>query len=288
MGPLELFIVVVTGLFGALIGSFLNVVAYRVPAGVSLMRESRCPHCDAWVRPWQNVPVFGWLALRGRCASCRASISVRYPVVEAITGVAFAGVTWWVLAGGVGASSRFARSATGETSAGSEGGVWVLVVACLYLASVSIVLALIDLDTHRLPNAIVLPSYIVGGLLLALASLLTGDWVALLRGGIGMAALYAFYFVLRLVRSDGMGGGDVKLAGVLGLYLGYVGWGALVVGAFVAFVIGGIYGVALMLMRRASRKSAIPFGPWMILGAWVGLLVGEVIARWYIGLFVTV
>ncbi|WP_353049903.1 A24 family peptidase [Microbacterium sp. Marseille-Q6648] len=164
----------------------------------------------------------------------------------------------------------------------------MLVVACLYLASVSIVLALIDLDTHRLPNAIVLPSYIVGGLLLALASLLTGDWVALLRGGIGMAALYAFYFVLRLVRSDGMGGGDVKLAGVLGLYLGYVGWGALVVGAFVAFVIGGIYGVALMLMRRASRKSAIPFGPWMILGAWVGLLVGEVIARWYIGLFVTV
>jgi leader peptidase (prepilin peptidase)/N-methyltransferase len=107
----------------------------------------------------------------------------------------------------------------------------------------------------------------------------------LLRGAIGMAALYLFYFVLRLVRPDGMGGGDVKLAGVLGLYLGFVGWGALAVGAFAAFVFGGLYGVALIVLRRAGRKSAIPFGPWMILGAWVGLVAGESVARWYVGMF---
>src|SRR6186997_1775720 len=99
MQPLELFIVVVAGVFGLLIGSFLNVVAYRVPAHISLMRESRCPQCDVAIKPWHNVPVFGWVALGGRCANCNAPISARYPIVEAITGVVFAGVTWWFLAG---------------------------------------------------------------------------------------------------------------------------------------------------------------------------------------------
>src|SRR5918993_5132867 len=91
------FLVVVSGIFGLLIGSFLNVVAYRVPAQISLLRESRCPHCDAAIRPWQNVPVFSWLALRGECANCRAPISARYPIVEALTGVVFAIVTWWLI-----------------------------------------------------------------------------------------------------------------------------------------------------------------------------------------------
>ena len=99
-----------------------------------------------------------------------------------------------------------------------------------------------------------------------------------------MAALYAFYFVLRLVRPGGMGGGDVKLAGVIGIYLGWVGWGALAVGAFAAFVFGGVFGIALMLRRRAGRKTAIPFGPWMILGAWTGVFAGEAVGRWYVNL----
>ena len=106
-------------------------------------------------------------------------------------------------------------------------------------------LTLIDLDTHRLPNSIVLPSYVVAGILFTVASLLTGDWAALLRAGIGMAVLYAFYFVLRLARPDGMGGGDVKLAGVVGIYLGWLGWGALAV--------GGVRGLPL---RRSLRHRA--------------------------------
>lgn len=274
MSPFAIFAIVVAGVFGLLIGSFLNVVVYRVPAGVSLLRESRCPHCDTSVKPWQNVPVLSWLWLRGRCASCSAPIAIRYPIVESATGIAFAAVTWWVLAG-LGAS-------TAEP--------WTLVAllgAFLYLASVSIALALIDIDTHRLPNLIVLPSYVVGGVLLALASVLSGDWVALLRGAIGMAALYLFYFLLRVIRPDGMGGGDVKLAGLIGLYLGYVGWGALAFGAFAAFLLGGVYGVTLIVTRRAGRRTAIPFGPWMIVGGWLGLLVGQPIARWYVGLFVS-
>ncbi|GAB3604444.1 prepilin peptidase [Microbacterium aureliae] len=294
MTQLVVFFVIVAGVFGLLIGSFLNVVAYRVPTGISLMRESRCPHCGQHLRPWQNVPVLGWIGLRGRCARCQAPISPRYPIVEAITGLVFALVAWWWLAvSDVVLDSTLPEylalpTVDGVVKPADLWGLSLVIAAYLYLAAISIVLTLIDLDTHRLPNAIVLPSYIVGGLLLALASLLTGDWTALLRGAVGMVALYAFYFVLRLLRPDGMGGGDVKLAGVLGLYLGYVGWGALAVGAFAAFALGGVYGVALMLIRRAGRKSAIPFGPWMILGAWVGLLAGEGIARWYIGLFVTV
>lgn len=291
MTELVVFFVVVAGVFGLLIGSFLNVVAYRMPAKISLMRESRCPHCDIAIKPWHNVPVVSWIALRGRCANCKASISPRYPIVEAVTGLAFALATWWGLAvydGLLGATlPEYLALPTvdGTVQPADVWGLGLVIVAYLYLAAVSILLTLIDLDTHRLPNAIVLPSYVVAGVLLALASLLTGDWMPLMRGAVGMATLYVFYFLLRLVRPDGMGGGDVKLAGVLGLYLGFIGWGALAVGAFAAFVFGGLYGVALIVLRRAGRKSAIPFGPWMILGAWVGLVTGESIARWYVGMF---
>lgn len=267
-------IVVFSGLLGLAIGSFLNVVVYRVPAGIPLTRESRCPGCGATVRPWQNIPVVSWLALRGRCASCGEKISARYPLVELATGLAFAGVTWMLLA----------------TPAATTAGGWSLVpviLAFLYLVAISIALTLIDLDTHRLPNAIVLPSYIVAAALFALACLLGADWGSLLRAAIAGAALFAFYFVLRLIRPAGMGGGDVKLAGVVGIYLGWLGWGSLVVGAFAAFVLGGIFGLALIALRRAGRRTAIPFGPWMIAGAWVGIVAGESLAGWYTGLLVT-
>jgi leader peptidase (prepilin peptidase)/N-methyltransferase len=275
MQPLELFVIVVAGILGLLIGSFLNVVAYRIPAHVSLMRESRCPHCDVAIKPWQNVPVLSWLVLRGRCASCGEPISIRYPIVEAVTGIAFAGVAAAWLA----VWSPFALTAAEATGAA------LILVAYLYFAAISIVLTLIDLDTARLPNVIVLPSYIVGIALLAVGSWLTGEWAALLRAAIGMAALYAFYFLLRLVRPGAMGGGDVKLAGVVGLYLGYVGWGALAVGAFAAFLLGGLYGLALLAVRKAGRKSRIPFGPWMLTGAWVGIFTGEAVGRWYVDLY---
>jgi leader peptidase (prepilin peptidase)/N-methyltransferase len=286
MGPLAILLVVVAGLLGLLIGSFLNVVAYRVPAGISLLRESQCPHCAAPVRPWQNVPVFSWIALRGKCASCEARVSARYPVVEALTGVTFAVVTWWGFA--VYGGGRFASpSARATTEGAMTQELWalgIIVMAYLYFAAISIVLTLIDLDTHRLPDSIVLPSYVVAGILFTVAAAMTGDWAALLRAAIGMAALYTFYLVLRLVRPGGMGGGDVKLAGLVGIYLGWIGWGALVVGAFAAFVFGGVFGIALILAKRAGGKTAIPFGPWMILGAWAGAFTGEAVGRWYVNL----
>lgn len=285
------FLVVFSGLFGLVIGSFLNVVAYRVPAQASLLRESRCPHCDVAIKPWHNVPVLGWIVLRGRCASCRTRISPRYPIVEAITGVAFAVTAWSgisVYEGTLGTTLTAYLASPAWDGVVRPASVWataLVIGAFLYFAAISIVLTLIDLDTHRLPNSIVLPSYLVAGILFTVASWLSGDWTSLLRAAIGMSALYLFYAALRLIRPGGMGGGDVKLAGLIGLYLGWFGWGALAVGAFAAFVYGGVFGILLMLLRRAGRKSAIPFGPWMILGAWTGVFAGEAIGRWYVNLF---
>lgn len=267
--PALVFVLSFAGLLGLVIGSFLNVVVYRVPAGVPLTRESRCPGCDHAIKPWQNVPLVSWLALRGKCAQCGEPISARYPLVELATGVAFVGVVWFFLA----------------TSTAPMPATIAVIVAYLYFAAISITLTLIDLDTRRLPNAIVLPAYVVALLLLAVACVQGADWSSLLRAAIGGAALYAFYFVLRLIRPAGMGGGDVKLAGVVGIYLAWLGWGALIVGAFFAFVLGGVFGIALMAARRAGRKTAIPFGPWMLAGAWVGIFAGTALADWYVGLF---
>lgn len=265
-------LVVLAGVLGTIVGSFLNVVVWRLPRGESLSHPgSACPRCGHPIRWWDNVPVLSWLVLRGRCRDCSEPIAIRYPLVELGTGIAFAGVFWWLLA---------TQASTAPLAA------FVLVsVAFLYLAAISIALGLIDLDTHKLPNAIVLPSYIVGIVLFSAASIVSGRADALLGAAIGMAAMFVGYLVMALVYPAGMGLGDVKLAGVLGLYLGWLGWGAVVVGAFAAFVLGGLYAVVLLVLRRVNRKSGIPFGPWMLLGAWVGVFAGETIARGYLALF---
>jgi leader peptidase (prepilin peptidase)/N-methyltransferase len=252
-------LVVLASLLGLAFGSFANVVAYRVPAGMSLLHPSRCPSCEAPIRSWQNVPVLSWLLLRGRCAECSVRISPRYPATEAINAVAFALLAWFV-----------------PSVLGITGVPGVLVwTAFAWLAVVTSVLVMIDLDTQRLPNVVVLPSYGVGLVLLSLACVFGADWSAMLRALIGMAVMYAVYSAIRLVRPDGMGGGDVKLSGVAGLYLGWVGWGALAVGWLAAFVLGAGFAIALMAGGRANRRTALPFGPWLLAGTWAGIWFGE-------------
>jgi leader peptidase (prepilin peptidase) / N-methyltransferase len=148
----------------------------------------------------------------------------------------------------------------------------VVIVAYTVFAVVSGVLVVVDARTHRLPNAIVLPAYPVALVLLALACLLGWPWGAFLRGLVGGAALFAFYLLLRLVQPRGMGGGDVKLAGLVGLHLGFLGWGQLVVGAFAGFLLGGLYGVLLIVLRRARGRTRLAFGPWMLAGTWAVIL----------------
>lgn len=251
------------GVLGLLIGSFLNVVVWRVPRGESVVTPpSACPRCGHRIRGRDNVPVLSWLLLRGRCRDCSAPISGRYPLVEAVTGVLFALV-----------AVRLGLS-------------WAL-PAYLYLAAVGVALALIDLDVHRLPDAIVKPSWAVVAALLTLASWNPGgeaDWSALLRAAIGALALWLFYLALVIIKPGGMGWGDVKLAPLLGAALGWLGWGSLTVGAFGAFLLGGLFSIGLLLTRRAGRKSGIPFGPWMIAGAALGVAVGEPLWRWYLDL----
>lgn len=260
-------VLVLSALVGLAVGSFLNVVVWRVPRGESVAHPpSACPRCGHAIRARDNVPVLSWLLLRGRCRDCGEPISGRYPLVEAATGAAFALVAWLCWAQDV---------------------PWLL-PALAYLAAVSIALALIDLDVHRLPDAIVLPSYPVALALLALASWNPGgeaEWGPLLRALIAGAALFGFYLLALVVYPPGMGLGDVKLAGVLGLYLGWIGWGAVLIGWFATFLLAGLFAIGLVLAGRARRGSGIPLGPWMLLGAWVGVAAGEPLWDAYLGVF---
>jgi leader peptidase (prepilin peptidase)/N-methyltransferase len=256
------FLVFVCALLGLVIGSFLNVVIYRVPRGESVVRpRSHCPGCGEQVRPRDEVPLVSWLLLKGKCRDCGARISARYFVVELLTGVLFAGI-----------AARFGYSAD--------------LPAYLYLAAISVALALIDLDVRRLPNSLTLPSYLVGAVLLAIAALVGHDGGALLRAFAGMAALYVAFFALAFAYPGGMGFGDVKLAGVLGLYLGWLGWGSVVVGAFAGFILGGLVGISLILFGSAGRKSKVPFGPFMVTGALLAVFIGQTVASGYLSVTV--
>jgi leader peptidase (prepilin peptidase) / N-methyltransferase len=251
----------IVGLVGLAVGSFLNVVIHRVPRDESLIRPgSHCPNCDVEIRNRHNIPVVGWLLLRGRCADCRAPISARYPLVEAGTAVLFVAV-----------AARFGWS-------------WLL-PAYLYLAAVAIALAAIDLDVMRLPDRIVLPSYIVALVLLVPAAVAERNGEAAVRGLVAAALMYAFYWVLAVL-PKGMGGGDVKLAPLLGLYLGWLGWSSVAIGLFAGFLLGGVVGVVLLATRMAGRKSRIPFGPYMLAGAFLAVFAAAPIADWYSALLI--
>lgn len=246
---------------GLLVGSFLNVVILRVPAGESVVvPPSRCGTCGAAIRPADNLPVLSWLLLRGRARCCGEPISPRYPLVELLAGGAFAGVAAWL------------------------GPSWEL-PAYLYVAAVSIALAVIDLDTLLLPYSIVMPSYGIVALLLGVAAIDgPSPRDAAVRAAVGGAGLWLLYRFLHLVRPDGMGYGDVRLSGLLGAVLAWRGWDCLAVGSFAAFLLGGLGGATILLLRRGDLKTQIPYGPYMIVGSWVGLTAGGVVADWYLGL----
>ena len=247
-------------LLGLLIGSFLNVVIARVPQRRSVVSPpSSCPSCGSRIRSRDNVPVAGWLLLRGRCRDCATAISARYPLVEALTGGLFA-----VLA------LRF--------------GPDPVLPAYLYLAAVGVALALIDLDVRRLPDVLTLPSYPVGAGLLAVGAAFGSPSGSLLRALVGGLAMLTFYFLLCLAYPAGMGFGDVKLSGVLGLFTAWLGWGAFAVGLFAGFLFGGVWGIGLILLGRGGRKSTVPFGPFMLLGALVAVLAGQPLAEAYLRL----
>ncbi len=254
MTGLQVAALALVALLGLGVGSFLTVVVHRVPRGERLAGlPGACPACGHAIRARDAVPVLSWLLLGGHCRDCAAPVSPRYPAIELATGALFVLVAV-VLGGG--------RSP------------WA-VPAFLSLAAVSVALAVLDADTRTLPNRIVLPAYPVSLMLLAFASAGTTDGAALVRALAGGALLFLFYLALAAIAPSGMGLGDVKLSGVLGLHLGWLGWAPLVLGAFAAFLLGGIVAVVLLATGRARRSSSIPFGPCMLAGAWVAVLLAE-------------
>jgi len=251
-------VTVVCGLFGLAIGSFLNVVIWRVPRGESVVSPpSACPGCGTPIQPRDNIPVLSWLLLRGRCRQCGTRISARYPLVELLTAVLF-----------VVAALKF--------------GLHAELPAYLYLVGVGVALAFIDLDVKRLPDVLTLPSYGVAVVLLGLASI--SEPHLLLRAVRGGLAMFGMYFALAFAYPAGMGFGDVKLSGVLGLYTAWLGWDVWGAGLLLGFFLGGFFGIGLVLLKKGGRKTAVPFGPFMLVGAFLAILVGHQLVNGYLDL----
>ena len=243
-------VVPLAGVLGLVVGSFLTVVIARVPAGRSVVRpRSACPACAARIRPRDEVPVVSWLLLGGRCRDCATSVPFRYPAVELATGVLFAAI-----AAGYRHSSALP--------------------ALLWVAAAGVALFVIDLDLHRLPDAIVLPSYPAVAVLLGVGGLVTGDrpWVRALLSALLWLGVYAGLWAVTLGR--GMGLGDVKLAALPGLVLGWLGWGPSALGLFAGFAVGAAVGVGLLATGRVARGAPIAHGPFLLLGAAIGAVAG--------------
>jgi leader peptidase (prepilin peptidase)/N-methyltransferase len=248
------------GILGLLIGSFLNVVIHRVPAGLSLVSPgSACPACAHPVRPYDNVPVLSWLVLRGRCRDCAAPIAVRYPLVELATGVLFVVVAW-----------RF-----GGTPYAAAG---------LVVAAAGVALFMIDLDHRRLPFAIT-GAMAVGALIaLGIDTVRHGPGPAPVALAAAATWLAVYGGIWLLTAGRGMGLGDVALAPVLGLVLGWLGWGPALVGLGAGFVVGAVVGVALVAAGSAGAKSRVPHGPFLLTGAAIGMFAGGPLAAAYLSL----
>ena len=251
----DIYPIVVTAVFGAVVGSFLNVCIHRLPLGTSIVRpRSACPHCGRPLAWFENIPIVSYLALRGRCRSCRAPISPRYPTIEALTGAMFA-LVWWYYGPGM------------------------LLVSRLVLGCALIVLFEIDREHQLLPHAVTFPGIIVG----LLFSLFTDPgWQssllgALVGGGTLLGVGYAYYW---LRHEEGLGMGDFKMLAMIGAFLG---WRLTLVTLMLASLIGSIVGVLLIVSKRGGMKSALPFGTFLALGAAVAATFGNSILDWYLG-----
>ncbi len=241
--------------FGLIIGSFLNVVAWRLPRGESLSTPgSHCPSCDAPVKAYDNIPLLSWLLLRGRCRSCSEPIARRYPLIEALTAALFAAV-----------AVVHAHDTT-------------MLVLGLVLVAFLVPIALIDADHRIIPNKLTLPAAVLG-VVLGTALDPGGEVERLIAG----AAAGTVLALPSLLHPKGMGMGDAKLVGVLGLYLG----SAIAPAFFVAFAVGTVVGMAIMIRKgmSAGRKTAVPFGPFLAIGGIVGILAGNELVQMYLDTF---
>lgn len=266
-------------LLGLLIGSFINVVAYRLPIMMErdwrrqcqeylhpdepmadearfdlLVPRSRCPACKHRIKAWENIPVLSYVFLRGKCSACGTRISLRYPGVELVTALLSAVVAWQL------------------------GWGWPLVAALIFTWAL-IALSLIDFDHKLLPDSITLPLLWLG-LLLGLATVFTDSRSSIIGAAAGYLSLWSVYQLFRLVTGkEGMGFGDFKLLAAIGAWLG---WQALPVTILLSSLVGAVVGITLILARGRDRNIPIPFGPYIAAAGWLALLWGEDITQAYL------
>jgi leader peptidase (prepilin peptidase)/N-methyltransferase len=255
-------IVFLAGVLGLLFGSLASVVAHRVPRREAFVRgRSRCPRCGHRLAARENVPLLSYALQRGRCRHCGDRISARYPLIEGATGILFAL-----------AAARFGPSATAVVYAAF---FWVLVV-----------LSVIDLEHRLLPNRVVAPAFVGGWLGLLVVTPATGDPGRLMTAAIGSLVFGGFIFLLAFATAGrGMGYGDVKLAFVLGTFLGYLDApGLVLVGMFMSFLVGSVTGLVAMWVTRQGRKMQVPFGPSLALGTVIAICVGRPLLDAYLGI----
>jgi leader peptidase (prepilin peptidase)/N-methyltransferase len=251
-----LFGLIAAGAFGAIVGSFLNVCIHRLPLGSSIVwPSSACPHCARELSWYENIPVLSYLALRARCRTCKGPISVRYPLVEALTSALFV-LAWWYYGPGPLVASR-------------------LVFGCAL-----IVLFAIDLEHHLLPNAITLPGILVG---VAFSFFTEPGWIASLIGALGGGAvLYLIALAYVWVRhEEGIGMGDLKMLAMIGAFLG---WKLTLVTLMLASLTGSAVGLGMMAAGRGTMKYPLPFGCFLAAGAAIAATLGPQLLDWYLGL----
>jgi leader peptidase (prepilin peptidase) / N-methyltransferase len=248
-------LIVVCAIFGLVIGSFLNVVIYRVPRNESIVSpRSSCPHCGTEIRERDNIPVISWLVLRGRCHQCAAPISARYPLVELSCGALWAGT-----------AARF-------------GPHWDLPAFLAFFAGL-LALSCIDLELQLLPKKIVYPLLVIVTALLILPSAVYDVWHQFLVGVLCAVGWFLVFFLMNLASPKILGFGDVRLAPVLGLALGWLGVGYVLLGFFAANVVGAIVGLALMGSGRATRKDRVPYGVFLSAGCLIAVFLGPVLLK---------
>jgi leader peptidase (prepilin peptidase) / N-methyltransferase len=251
------------GLFGSMVGSFFNVVIYRMPRGESVVwPASHCTHCGYRIKTYQNIPILSWLLLRGKCRSCRSPISMQYPIIEALTGVASALVMAYLIRGG----AEFP---------------WDFKVGLAYLALTSIPIFIIDFRHYLIPDVLTLPGIVLGLLISFLPGGLS-PWQSLLGGaGAGFFLWLVGYAASLLLKKDAMGLGDVKLIAMAGCLFGLQ---VSLFGLIFASVLGCVAGLPMLLLKKLDEQHHIPFGPYICLGVMIAALFGTDLMDWYWGL----
>ena len=248
--------VVLIFILGLIVGSFSNVCIYRIPRNESIIYPaSHCPKCRSKIKPVDNIPLLSFILLKGRCRNCKSKISIQYPIVELLTGLIYL-IIYLIY------------------------GLSVQTLIYIILSSALIIIAFIDLNEQIIPDVISLPGIVMGFILSFLV-----PYISFINSALGVVVGGGIIFIIGLAGSvifkkEAMGGGDVKLAAMIGAFLG---WRYIVISLFLGFFLGSLAGIFLIMLKIKSREDTVPFGPFIVLGSFITLLWGEKIISWYLG-----